>query len=126
MGASHAGGSGLKLGSAALPWRRLLDSPPSHRPACLRLQPGLGDMLLCLLGTLGATQQLLRSTASLAPRQLSLGPWRGNSDSAASASESPACFPAGRQLLLVASSGCCGCGCTHVCVQAAAANTPTL
>lgn len=39
-------------------------------------------MLLCLLGTLGATQQLLRATASLAPRQLSLGPWRGDGDAA--------------------------------------------
>lgn len=46
-------------------------------------QPGLGDVLLCLLGALGATQQLMRVTASLVPRQLSLGPWRGNGDAAA-------------------------------------------
>ncbi|PSC68145.1 Nucleoporin Ndc1-Nup isoform A [Micractinium conductrix] len=46
-------------------------------------QPGLGEVLLCLLGALGATQQLLRSAASLAPRQLTLGPWRGNGDCAA-------------------------------------------
>lgn len=45
-------------------------------------QPGLGEVLVCLLGTLGATQQLMRSTASLAPRQLSAGPWRGDGDAA--------------------------------------------
>ncbi|KAI3429377.1 hypothetical protein D9Q98_005472 [Chlorella vulgaris] len=46
-------------------------------------QPGLAEVLMCLLGTLGATQQLMRSTASLAPRQLSLGPWRGDGNAAA-------------------------------------------
>jgi hypothetical protein len=51
------------------------------------LQPGLGDVLLCLLGTLGATQQLLRATASLSTRHLSLGPWRGTGDAPAWAGE---------------------------------------
>ena len=83
----------LELGSTALPWAGCSTCRlPTLTPACRLagsplLQPGLGDVLMCLLGTLGATQQLLRSTASLTPRQLSLGPWRGNSDSAASASE---------------------------------------
>lgn len=52
-------------------------------PPLSAVQPGLAEVLMCLLGTLGATQQLMRSTASLAPRQLSLGPWRGDGNAAA-------------------------------------------
>lgn len=39
-------------------------------------------MLLCLLGSLAAAQQLLRSGAALAPRHAALGPWRGDGDAA--------------------------------------------
>lgn len=56
--------------------RRYAPPPPS-------LQPGLGEVLLSLLGVLGATQQLMRATASLPPRSLRLGPWRGSGDAAA-------------------------------------------
>ncbi|KAL4434686.1 hypothetical protein ABPG77_002809 [Micractinium sp. CCAP 211/92] len=52
-------------------------------------QPCLGDVLLCLLSALGAAQQLVRSSASLAPRQISLGPWRGNGDATVGSHSSP-------------------------------------
>lgn len=52
-------------------------------------QPSLGDVLLCLLSALGAAQQMMRTSASLAARQLSLGPWRGNGDAAAGPHGSP-------------------------------------
>lgn len=55
--------------------------PQRRRP--VPLQPSLGDVLLCLLSALGAAQQMMRTSASLAARQLSLGPWRGNEDAAA-------------------------------------------
>lgn len=42
---------------------------------------------MSLLSALGAAQQLQRSAASLAPRQLALGPWRGDGDAAPSSGE---------------------------------------
>ena len=56
----------------------------SPRPPSSPVQPGLGEVLLSLLSALGAAQQLQRSAAALAPRQLPLGPWRGDGDAAPS------------------------------------------
>lgn len=67
----------------------------AHPSSCA--QPGLGEVLLSLLGALGAAQQLQRSAASLAPRQLALGPWRGDGDAAPSS---------GAQLGLVSEREC--------------------
>ena len=84
-GAAAAGGVGcvrpLPPTAASLPCRPALPAAHLAHPSPLR-QPGLGEVLLCLLGSLAAAQHLLRSAASLGPRQLWLGPWRGDGDAA--------------------------------------------
>lgn len=87
------------------PWPALPACLPRHwhhaagpllRLCSVPVQPSLGDVLLCLLSALGAAQQMMRSCASLAPRQLSLGPWRGSGDAAAGALHTQLACPAAR------------------------------
>ncbi|GAB4816254.1 hypothetical protein N2152v2_003300 [Parachlorella kessleri] len=47
--------------------------------------PGLGELLLCLLSALLAAQHFARLLTTLAPRHVSLGPWRPQGDAATGA-----------------------------------------